>query len=76
MELRKLQRSLQNEVNYLSDTSSSSSDDNNPFDAWEEDDDNFTNSPSVSLEAEASGNSKDENAREILRRTGMNHDFT
>jgi len=76
MELRKRRRSLQNEVTYVGNSSFTSDDDNNPFNAWDEDRDNSTNSPSVSLEAEASGNSKDENAREILRRTGMNHDFT
>ncbi|KAJ8428916.1 hypothetical protein Cgig2_011658 [Carnegiea gigantea] len=32
-------------------------DDNNPFNAWDEDGDNSTDSPSMSLEAEASGNS-------------------
>jgi len=66
MELCKHRRSLQNEVSYVSDSNSSSNDDSNPFDAWQKDEDNPTNSPSVSLEAQASDNSKDENAREIL----------
>ena len=48
----------------------------NTFDAWQKDEDNPTNSPSVSLEAQASDNSKDENAREILWRTRMNYGFT
>ncbi|KAJ8437778.1 hypothetical protein Cgig2_024082 [Carnegiea gigantea] len=76
MELRKRRRSLQDEVAYVSDSSFTSDDDNNPFNAWDEDGDNSTNSPSVSLEAEASDNSKDENTRNILQRTGMSHGFT
>ncbi|KAJ8438007.1 hypothetical protein Cgig2_029988 [Carnegiea gigantea] len=66
MELRKCCRSLQNEVTYVIDSSSSSDDDSNHFDALEEDGNNSTNSPLVLLKAKASGNSKDENAREIF----------
>jgi len=76
IELYKLRRSLQDEVAYVSDSSFTSDDDSNPFNAWDEDGDNSTYSPSVSLEDEASGNSKDENARNILQRIGMNHGST
>jgi len=55
MELRKRRRSLQNEVTYVSDSSSSNDDDSNPFNALEEDGDNSTNIPLVSLEVEVSG---------------------
>ena len=66
MELRKCYRSLQNEVTYVIDSSPSSNDNSNHFDALEDDRDNSTNSLLVSLKTEASGNSKDENTREIF----------
>ena len=50
----------------MSDSSFSSDDDSNPFDVMDEDKDNSTNSPLVSLVAEASCNSKEKNEREIL----------
>jgi len=65
MELRKRQRSVENKVAPISDSSSASDDKGSAFEEADEGTENSASSPSVSLEAEVSGSSGDVDMPEL-----------